>query len=164
MLGGVLGVQHVPGVGPHLAIYVHFVFQLELLYGVLGGKTEPSVRLQGVMPGAGITDTVEPGLHQGHIRAGGAPMEQGIISRDRHRSHAPFPPCYAAGEGSVTRPAPGWCGKQCAGSTSPRSAGAGCSPRTPDRFLPAGHSRRRRHGTARGTARTTSSARCRSRW
>ena len=66
---GVLGVDGIPGVGTHFAVHSQLVPQLELGHGFLAGGAKMAIRLEDVVPGAGVAQAVEPGLHQCHVGA-----------------------------------------------------------------------------------------------
>ena len=141
----------------------HHYLQLELLHGTLGACAELAVCLQRIVPCARIAYAVEPRLHKCHVRPGGAALEQGIITGNRHRGIPPFPPCYAPAGCSVTPPAAPSAAGQSAGAPSPPAGTAGCTARRQGRSPQAGRSRPAQSCTAPGTAHTTSCARRRCR-
>ena len=72
---GVFGVDGIPGVGTHFAVHSQLVPQLELGHGFLAGGAKMAIHLEDVVPGAGVAQAVEPGLHEGHVRAGAAALD-----------------------------------------------------------------------------------------
>jgi len=66
---GVFGVDGIPGVGTYFAVHSQLVPQLELGHGFLAGGAKMAIHLEDVVPGAGVAQAVEPGLHQCHVGA-----------------------------------------------------------------------------------------------
>ena len=84
VLGRVAGVEHVPGVRAHFAVLFEAVPELELPDSLFGVCAELSVHGKGGVPGAAVPDAVEPGLHEGHVRAGAAALDERVVSRNCH--------------------------------------------------------------------------------
>ena len=84
VFGRVAGVEHVPGVRAHFAVLFEVVPELELPDSLLGVCAELSVHGEGGVPGAAVPDAVEPGLHEGHVRAGAAALDERVVSRNCH--------------------------------------------------------------------------------
>ena len=84
VFGRVAGVEHVPGVRAHFAVLFEAVPELELPDSLLGVCAELSVHGEGGVPGAAVPDAVEPGLHEGHVRAGAAALDERVVSRNCH--------------------------------------------------------------------------------